>query len=67
MRKVLVTGGLGFIGAHLVNSLIKRNEIINLSSGQTYTVKKTNQRDHFCPLVKKKHKIVISKGTPGRL
>lgn len=40
MRKVLVTGGLGFIGAHLVNSLIKRNEIINLSSGQTYTVKK---------------------------
>ena len=36
-KKILITGGLGFIGSHITNSLIEENEIVvidNLSSGK---------------------------------
>ena len=46
------------------NKNLKRNETINLSSGQTYTVKKLIKEIIFAS-GKKKHKIIISKGTPG--
>ena len=37
MKKILVTGGAGFLGSHLCKKLIKNNEVIcvdNLFSGQ---------------------------------
>ena len=37
MKKILVTGGAGFLGSHLCKRLIKKNEVIcvdNLFSGQ---------------------------------
>ena len=34
-KKVLVTGGAGFIGAHLVNGLIKNYKVLNIDNLKT--------------------------------
>lgn len=48
MRKILVTGGAGFIGSHLVNKLIENkfevNVLDNLSTGNT---KNINKKSNF--------------------
>ena len=44
MKKVIVTGGLGFIGSNLINKLIQLGEEVicldNLSSGRSPYIKK---------------------------
>lgn len=65
MKKVLVTGGAGFVGSNLVNRLIDLNietiVIDNLSSGKRHNV---NQKAKFYngDIINKKLLIKISKG-----
>ena len=63
MQKVIVTGGLGFIGSNLIDLLLKKNfNVINLDkvsySSNFYNVKdfKKNKRYKFikCDLINKK-------------
>ena len=46
MKKVLITGGAGFIGSNLCNFLLKKNFDItvfdNLSSGKNYQIYQKN-------------------------
>ena len=45
MKKVIVTGGLGFIGSNLIELLIKKNFfVINIDKG-TYSSNKYNVKD----------------------
>ncbi len=49
-KRVLVTGGAGFIGSHLVDRLIERNEVVVLddfSSGSIDNIKHNMKRDGF--------------------
>ena len=42
-KRILITGGSGFIGSHLCNKLIKYNKIVcvdNLISGKKQNIKK---------------------------
>ena len=41
-KNILITGGLGFIGSHLSNKLIKDNNVTivdNFSTGSLYNIK----------------------------
>ena len=44
MKRYIITGGLGFVGSHLVEKLVKLNHrviiIDNFSSGKTENIKK---------------------------
>ncbi|MGQ9722658.1 MAG: GDP-mannose 4,6-dehydratase [Candidatus Jordarchaeum sp.] len=49
-KKILITGGAGFIGSHLVDSLIEKNEITvldDLSSGNIQYIKNYLQKKNF--------------------
>ena len=58
--KIIITGGAGFIGSHLVELLIKKNYKItvidNLSTGRYENLKKFKKKIKFvnCDLSKKK-------------
>jgi UDP-glucuronate decarboxylase len=50
MKTVLVTGGAGFIGSHLCDSLIKKNKVIcvdNLFTGNNENIKHLLANDNF--------------------
>ena len=46
MKKVLVTGGAGFVGSHLVNELIKKKIIVNVIDNLS-TGKKNINKSYF--------------------
>jgi UDP-glucose 4-epimerase len=49
-KKILITGGAGFIGSHLVDSLIENNEVVvldDLSSGNIQYIKDHVQKKNF--------------------
>ena len=40
-KKVIVTGGLGFIGSHLVEALVEKNDVTvidNMSTGKSENI-----------------------------
>ena len=44
-KNILISGGLGFIGSHIVDELINDNEVIvidNLSTGKINNIKNPN-------------------------
>ncbi len=51
MKKVLVTGGAGFIGSHLVDTLLDRGDDVivldNLKSGKMENLRQAEQRESF--------------------
>ncbi len=51
MRKVLVTGGAGFIGSHLVDALLAHEDEVvvldNLSSGRMENLRQAKSRERF--------------------
>src|SRR5262245_34374381 len=51
MRKVLVTGGAGFIGSHLVDALVKRDLQVrvldNLSTGRLENLEESRNQINF--------------------
>ena len=73
MKKVIVTGGLGFIGSNLIDLLIKKNfYVINVDkitySSNFYNIKefKSSKRYKFikCDIKDKKFKNVLFKYKP---
>ena len=51
MNKILVTGGAGFIGSHLINRLLNENHYVycidNLSTGSLNNIKNYIDKDNF--------------------
>lgn len=45
-KKILITGGLGFIGSHIVNELIDDNEIVVVDNLSTGNIKNLNDSNH---------------------
>ena len=74
MKKVIVTGGLGFIGSNLIDLLIKRNfKVLNLDkvtySSNFYNVKEFRKSRKYkfikCDIKDKKIKNIIFKFKPN--
>ena len=55
-KKVLVTGGAGFIGSEVVSQLIKKNAMVtvldNFSSGKKQYLPKNNKKVYLIRLLK---------------
>jgi nucleoside-diphosphate-sugar epimerase len=45
MRRVLVTGGAGFIGSHLIDRLVIDNEVVVLDDLSGGTMENINHRE----------------------
>ncbi|MGL6299113.1 MAG: NAD-dependent epimerase/dehydratase family protein [Methanobacteriaceae archaeon] len=45
-KKVLVTGGLGFIGSHIVNKLVENNEVIVIDNESTGKIENLTNQSH---------------------
>lgn len=45
-KKVVVTGGLGFIGSHIVNKLVENNEVIIIDNESTGKVENLTNQNH---------------------
>ena len=54
MKKILITGGLGFIGTNLIETLIKskKYEIINLDKNSKYSNSKFIQNSTYYEYIK---------------
>ena len=51
MKKYLVTGGVGFIGSHLVDKLIEKgNEVVIIDNLSTGKKENLNPKAVFCQL-----------------
>jgi len=73
MKKIIVTGGLGFIGSNLIGLLIKKNyHVINIDkvtySSNFYNVKEYNKSKKYkflkCNIIDKKIKKILFKYKP---
>jgi dTDP-glucose 4,6-dehydratase len=73
MKKIIVTGGLGFIGSNLINLLLKRNfKVINLDkvtySSNFYNTREFNKSKNYrfikCDIKDKKLKDILFKYKP---
>ena len=76
MKKVIVTGGLGFIGSNLIDLLIKRNfYVINIDkisySSNLKFINKQNHKNYFFYKTnisnKKRIQYILNKHTPYRI
>ena len=73
MKKVIVTGGLGFIGSNLIELLLKKNyKVVNIDkntySSNFYNVKEFNNNKNYsyikCDIANKKLSKIINKHKP---
>ena len=64
MRKIIVTGGLGFIGSNLIDLLIKKNYFVINIDKVTYSSNYYNTREHSNSKRYKFIKCDISKKIP---
>ena len=73
MKKVIVTGGLGFIGSNLIELLLKKNyKVVNIDkntySSNFYNVKEFNNNKNYsyikCDIANKKLSKIINKYKP---
>ena len=73
MKKIIVTGGLGFIGSNLIDLLIKKNfSVINIDkisySSNFYNLKEYNNSNQYkfikCNIEDKKFKKILFKYKP---